>query len=288
MSERRSFSIGDRVKILTGKDKNNIGIIISDIVTNRGFITCEIQLENGNTIRFKGRPSDLELVAESMAVTGPVASTTSMKAASSAPQGDICSMLGSNQNSAEYTAGDLVQVRSPKGVWNDAILVKTSPKGFSVKDKNGMENQCTFSPDSIRKQDLFRCVAIGETQQEQRDNQVICSKKDGQVSSVLPSITMDFINFFENKSNKLTPETNELLGNLRKMMGSSDKLSLGTSRESLDTPQKNVYKYEYIHNYHRSYTVTIPEDNNTHHDLHHKIFHHNLLDTNLFFYYNLF
>jgi hypothetical protein len=242
MSDRRSFSIGDRVKILTGKDKNKTGIISSSIETlPRGFITCEIQLENGNTIRFRGRPSDLEVVAESVAVTGPVASNTLRQESSSAPQGDICSMLGSNQNSTEYTAGDLVQVRNPKGVWNDAILVKTSSKGFSVKDKNGMENPCTFSPDSIRKQDLFRCVAIGETQQEQRDNQVICSKKDGQVSSVLPSITMDFINFFENKS-KLTPETNELLGNLRKMMGSSDKLSLGTSRESLDTPQKNVYK----------------------------------------------
>jgi hypothetical protein len=253
----RPFSIGDRVKILIGKYAGETGIISSDVTIRPGYITCTIMLENKKTIRFTGNPSDLEALTGPFAektdrnslVTLPSASNTSRKAASSAPQGEICYQLGSNQNSAEFNVGDLVQVKSPKGVWNDAILLKILPKGYSVKDKNGVEISCIFSQDSIRKQDLFRCVAIGETQEEQLGNQVICSKKDGQVSSVLPNITTDFIKFFESKGKakpKFTSETNELLGNLKKMMSPSDKLSLGTSRETLDKDQKEIYKKAFV------------------------------------------
>lgn len=267
MSEN-NLHFGDRVEILTGKYTGQTGIIAnSPVISGRKpnkKITCDINIIIDNktiTITFEGSLNDLKVIkplnnpkeaavrksrippsgkSDSLTQLAAVHSSSNISLPSltgvlSASSADICSLLGSKQISPTISVGDLVQVKNTKGVWTDDMITTIQKKGqsteFTTKD-----SFCTFSQENIRKQELFRCIAIDNTS-------VILSKKGGQVSSVLPDITIDFEKFFSNSKN-LTSETIELLENLKQMNkpynAKENPLGLGTSRETLDTKQKSI------------------------------------------------
>jgi len=262
MSEN-NLNVGDRVQILTGKYTDQSGIIASTpVISGRNpnkKITCDIQIDNKTkttTIRFEGSLNDLIKVIEPLNI--PKAAVRKSRISSvksdsltqlaavhsssnidpppltgvlSASSADICSLLGSKQISPTISVGDLVQVKNSKGVWTDDIITGIQKKGSEFRTKDSF---CSVSQENIRKQELFRCISIDNTS-------VILSKKGGQVSSVLPDITIDFQNFF---SKSLTRETEDLLNNLKEMNkpynAKENPLGLGTSRETLDTKQKSI------------------------------------------------